>query len=183
LCVFNSSYLPRNAAHVRHFEIRGRPSAALKGKEMIQSLSHNAGYLHHFSRKQSNSLDSTFLEALRSYTQIAFVTLKPYSDCQESLTDILRILGDRPSLLRLNVNGCVNEHNAPVLANIDGLRELGLSDPTRAILNLLPEWPNRLSKSLVASHGKITSPSSKIGHLIPFMPCYRTIVIWSHQTP
>jgi hypothetical protein len=43
-------------------------------------------------------------------------------------------------------------HSAPVLANIDGLRELGLSNPTRAILNLLPEWLNRLSKSLVALH-------------------------------
>jgi hypothetical protein len=43
----------------------------------------------------------------------------------------------------------MDEHSAPVLANIDGLRELGLSSPTGAILNLLPEWLNRLSKSLV----------------------------------
>ena len=121
---------------------------------MIQSLSHNAGSLHHFSRLQSKPLDYTFfLKALRSYTQIAFVTLNLYIDCPDSLADVLRILGDRPSLLRLNANArCVDKHNAPILAKIDGLRELGLSNPTRAILNLLPEWLNRLSKSLVALH-------------------------------
>ena len=33
-----SSCLPRNAAHVRHFEISGKPSAGLMVKEIIQSL-------------------------------------------------------------------------------------------------------------------------------------------------
>jgi hypothetical protein len=42
--------------------------------------------------------------------------------------------------------------NAYVLAKISGLRELELSNPTPTILNLLPEWLGRLSKSLVTLH-------------------------------
>jgi hypothetical protein len=51
----------------------------------------------------------------------------------------------------------MDERNAPVLAKIDGLCELGLSNPTRTILNLLPEWLNRLSKSLVTLHLTVKS--------------------------
>ena len=77
----------------------------------------------------------------------------PDCDSPDSLTDVLSVFGDRPSLLCLNVNTiCMDEHNAPVLANIDGLHELELSNPTRVILNILPEWLNRLSKSLVTLH-------------------------------
>jgi hypothetical protein len=113
----------------------------------------NAGFSPPFAPHQLASLDLTLSEALRSYTHITFVTLKPYHNSPDSFTDILRVLKDRQSLLRLNVNElCMDEHSAPVLANIDGLHQLGLSNPTRAILNLLPEWLNRLSKSLVALH-------------------------------
>jgi hypothetical protein len=116
-------------------------------------LSPNAGYFPYIVQQRSDFFDLTFLEVLRSYTQIASVTLMPDCDGPDSFNDVLSVLGDLPSLLRLNVNAfCMDEHNASVLANIDGLRELELSDPTLAIFNLLPEWLNRLSKSLVALH-------------------------------
>jgi len=121
-------------------------------KEVIQSLSPNPGYTPFFS-EPSESLDFISLEALESYTQITSVTLDPHTDDVGSLIDILRVLGNRPSLMRLNVDSdCIDEHNAPILANIDGLHELGLSNPNRAILNILPEWLGRLSKSLIALH-------------------------------
>jgi hypothetical protein len=46
----------------------------------------------------------------------------------------------------------MDESSAYVLVTISGLRELELSEPTEIILNLLPEWLGRLSKSLVALH-------------------------------
>ena len=68
-------------------------------------------------------------------------------------TEALRALADRPSLSRLTVNRCcMKEPNAHVLVKIGGLRELELSESNQTMLDLLPEWLGRLSKSLIALH-------------------------------
>jgi hypothetical protein len=91
--------------------------------------------------------------AAKSYKNIVSVTLTPEIYCLEPFIGALRVLRDRPSLSRLTVNSsCMDESSANILATISGLHELELSYPTRAILNLLPEWLGRLSKSLVALH-------------------------------
>ena len=91
--------------------------------------------------------------ALKSYTDITSVTLTPIEFNSGMFTGALHALGDRPFLSRLTVNRCCMEDpNAHVLAKIGGLRELELFNPNQAILNLLPEWLGRLSKSLVALH-------------------------------
>jgi hypothetical protein len=91
--------------------------------------------------------------AMRLYINITSVTLTPMSLAPGLITEALRALGDRLSLSRLTVNSsCMEERNAHVLATISGLCELELLDPTQIILNLLPEWLGRLSKSLVALH-------------------------------
>jgi hypothetical protein len=91
--------------------------------------------------------------ALKSYTDIASVTLTPMVFNPGMFTGALHALGDRPFLSRLTVNHCCMEGpNAHLLVKIGGLRELELINPTQTILDLLPEWLGRLSKSLVALH-------------------------------
>lgn len=44
-----------------------------------------------------------------------------------------------------------------VLTKIEGLRKLTLADPNRAVLQVLPDWLEKLSKSLVELHLKVSS--------------------------
>jgi hypothetical protein len=90
---------------------------------------------------------------MRLYTNITSVMFAPVPSDPETFTETLHVLEDRPSLSRLTVNrSCTEELNSHVLVKIGGLRELELADPTQIILDLLPEWLGRLSKSLVALH-------------------------------
>lgn len=60
---------------------------------------------------------------------------------------------DSPHLRELVVNtSCTNENNAPILTQITGLSKLSIHSPTRAILDLLPDWLRRLSDSLTELH-------------------------------
>ena len=96
--------------------------------------------------------------AMLSYTNITSVTLTPMVADPKLFTEALRALADRPSLSRLAVNcSYMGECNAHVLVKIGGLHELELKDPTGTILDLLPEWLGRLSKSLVALHLTVIS--------------------------
>jgi hypothetical protein len=106
-----------------------------------------------FSANESLRSISIVIGAIQLYTNITSVTLTPMAVDLEFFTEALRALANRPSLSRLTVDrSCMEEPNAHVLATICGLRELELLDPTPIILNLLPEWLGRLSKSLVALH-------------------------------
>ncbi|KAF5347298.1 hypothetical protein D9756_009891 [Leucocoprinus leucothites] len=61
-----------------------------------------------------------------------------------------------PNLRELVVNtSCTDGNNAPILTQITGLSELSIHSPTRAILDLLPDWLRRLSDSLIELHLKV----------------------------
>lgn len=82
------------------------------------------------------------------------MTLSP-DDCHADVfNDTLEALRlNCPYLTELSVNfACTDEVRSPILAQINGLRKLRISSPTRAILQLLPEWLERLSSSLVELH-------------------------------
>lgn len=80
---------------------------------------------------------------------------------------------DTPNLQELAVNAsCTDEINAPILAQISGLSILSIYSPTRAILDLLPDWLRRLSDSLTELHLKDNCGSVTPGVLrsiVPFM--------------
>jgi hypothetical protein len=120
--------------------------------------------------------------AVKSYTNIISVTLTPKIFRPElGFTEVLRALGDRPSLSQLTVNCyCMDESSARLLAKIGGLRELELSAPTQIILDLLPEWLGRLSKSLVALHLTVNFKPFIITNMFTD-PGFRTYVIMSRQ--
>jgi hypothetical protein len=120
--------------------------------------------------------------AMKSFTNIISVTLTPllYIPGMGFSAGALHALGDRPSLSRLTVNEfCTEESSAHVLATITGLSELGILDPTQTILNLLPEWLGRLSKSLVALH--LTVNFKLLIITAWSLTCFRIAVIMSLQ--
>ena len=65
----------------------------------------------------------------------------------------LRELG---SLTEIAVNAsCTDDANAPALVELCGLKKLTVDNPTRAILQLLPDWLRRLSGTLQELHLKV----------------------------
>jgi len=66
----------------------------------------------------------------------------------------LKILSEQsPHLSEVTVNpSCTRDTMAPLLVQINHLHRLTLSSPGRIILDLLPEWLGRLSKTLVGLH-------------------------------
>lgn len=63
-----------------------------------------------------------------------------------------------PQLRELTVNSsCTDEVRAPILVQINELQKLTLRDPSRAILQILPDWLGRLSKSLTELHLRVSN--------------------------
>ena len=52
-------------------------------------------------------------------------------------------------------SSCMDAPRAPIIAQTRGLKRLELHGPTRAILELLPEWLNYLSETLKEVHLKV----------------------------
>lgn len=56
----------------------------------------------------------------------------------------------------LTVNAsCTDEIRAPILTRIESLEKLTIYNPSRAVLELLPEWLRRLSGTLLGFHLKV----------------------------
>lgn len=64
-------------------------------------------------------------------------------------SNVLPILGECSFLRNLAINGSsTDDVRAPMVTRIDNIDNLTIEDPTRAILQLLPDWLGRLSASL-----------------------------------
>jgi hypothetical protein len=103
-----------------------------------------------------NTIGTQILHAVQRYNNLDAVEILPVTYPSGIFTDVLRALRTRHSLHRLTVNSaCADDAGASALLMINGLQNLGLVDPTRAILNILPEWLSRLSGSLMELHLKV----------------------------
>ena len=93
--------------------------------------------------------------AIRAYINLRAITLVPQIFHPGVVTEVLRVLTGphRPMLHKLTVNTSCTDPS--ILVEIQGLRELGLQDPTRAVLQLLPGWLARLSTMLVEFHLRV----------------------------
>ena len=90
---------------------------------------------------------------MQSYRNLKAVQISPTTFPTGCFTDTLRALSMCLSLQRLTVNSsCTDEVGSSALVTIGGLKYLALMDPTRAILNILPDWLSRLSGSLTELH-------------------------------
>ena len=76
---------------------------------------------------------------------------------EDLIMESLPVVKNSIHLSKLAVNSsCMSDSIAPVLTEIKRLRNLTLYGPGRAILNLLPEWLERLSKTLTGLHLKVS---------------------------
>lgn len=50
----------------------------------------------------------------------------------------------------------MGEVTAPLLSEIDGIKQLTLDGPGRTVLNLLPDWLGRLSETLTELHLEVS---------------------------
>jgi hypothetical protein len=104
-----------------------------------------------------NTLPSTFSNALQMFENLSSLTLTPSTYHEDIFTESLTVLKNSVHLTKLAVNSsCMSETTAPLLTEISGIRKLTLYGPGRTMLNLLPDWLGRLSKTLTGLHFKVS---------------------------
>ncbi|KAF9006991.1 hypothetical protein BDQ17DRAFT_1238451 [Cyathus striatus] len=145
-----SALLPRNAPYVIALEVSGYISSRPPPR---------------------NTISETILSAVKAFTNLAEVKYTPVTFHEDLFTEPLKVLKVAPSLRSLTVNGsCMDEKKARILVQIGGLDKLTLKDPTRALLQLLPDWLRHLSSSLTGLHLLDNCGSVTPGVLKSFLP-------------
>jgi hypothetical protein len=103
-----------------------------------------------------NTFPTTLLNAIRIFHRLRVACFTPRIYHGETFTPTLETLKDMPTLKDLAINSsCTDAPRAPLITQIRGLTRLELRDPTRAILELLPDWLNHLSETLKELHLKV----------------------------
>ena len=103
-----------------------------------------------------NTIGTKILHAVQSYHNLNAIHISPTTYPTGIFTDVLNILRTKSSIRHLTVNSaCTDDDGSSALVTINGLQHLTLVDPTRAVLNKLPEWLSRLSWSLTELHLKV----------------------------
>ncbi|KAJ7482184.1 hypothetical protein B0H11DRAFT_2232414 [Mycena galericulata] len=160
-----------------------RQRDALPSVQQLSSaiLSHNAPYVMVFriGGYLSNALPETLLSAVKAFVNLNTLEILPETHPDDLFSAVLAELKSRTSLVTLRVNSaCADEIRAPLLVDIGGLRELALKSPSRAILQLLPDWLTRLPTlrelHLTSNCGSITP-----GILRSFVPLLTHITAFS----
>ena len=114
-----------------------------------------------------NTLPVKLVEAIKSFINLRSVQFTPQTYHEDLFRDSLIALRDLRSLTEIAVNAsCTDDAKAPALAEICGLKKLTLHNPSRAILQLLPDWLRRLSGTLQELHLKVNRSPQSIGILI-----------------
>ncbi|PFH50358.1 hypothetical protein AMATHDRAFT_145250 [Amanita thiersii Skay4041] len=130
-----------------------------------------------------NTFSTTLLNAVKSFSSLRVVKLTPSTYHEDVFTQTLQILNRVTTLEELTVNAsCTDNIRAPLVVQIQGLTRLEIYDPTRAMLQILPEWLDRLSKTLTALHlkdncGSITPGVLKAFVLPPYQETLRSLSI------
>ncbi|KAJ7619456.1 hypothetical protein FB45DRAFT_930844 [Roridomyces roridus] len=160
-------------------------SAGDSSRVSSAALPHNASYVQVLSILSTECISpAMLLDAVKAFENMHTLEILP-KDWQtfrvEDLLDgILLELKNRASLVKLRVNpSCTTEATAPILADIGGLRELALASPSRAILQLLPDWLERLSPSLRELHLTGNCGSITPGILRSFAPLLANLTAFS----
>lgn len=100
-----------------------------------------------------NPLARSLVSAIPSWVNLVAIAFAPAQASEGLFIEPLRLLQSLPKLRTLRVNAtCTDTLSSPILSQIVGLRTLTLIDPSRAILDLLPDWLSRLSGTLHGLH-------------------------------
>lgn len=152
--VFNSARLPKYAPLVQSLEISGKTFNLIHEQRTLMVWW--SGYIPStpLTRKK---LPEILVDAIQTFANLQSVTLMPVTFRENAFTDTLthtlKALKNVKGLTCLTVNqSCTDDVRAPLLAEICGLQALTIRNPTRAILQLLPNWLQRLKTSLVELH-------------------------------
>jgi hypothetical protein len=102
------------------------------------------------------------VEAIKSFINLRSVQFTPQTYHEDLFRESLIALRDLRSLTEIAVNtSCTDDAKASALVGLCGLKKLTLCNPSRAILQLLPDWLRRLSGTLQELHLKVNhSPRS-----------------------
>ena len=102
------------------------------------------------------------MEAIKSFINLRSVQFTPQTYHEDLFRESLVALRDLRSLTGIAVNAsCTDDAKAPALVELCGLKKLTLYNPSRAILQLLPDWLRKLSGTLQELHLKVNcSPRS-----------------------
>ncbi|KAJ7065036.1 hypothetical protein C8F01DRAFT_1129199, partial [Mycena amicta] len=118
-CLLSGS-LPRYALHVRTLSVKG-----FLFPNVVSTL----------------PISETLLAAVKAFKNLKALEILPDIYPDDFFTEIIHQGLDLPLLTTLRVNSsCMSEGDSAILARFDRLRILELRNPTRAILNILPEW-------------------------------------------
>ncbi|KAF8626651.1 hypothetical protein AX15_004743 [Amanita polypyramis BW_CC] len=113
-----------------------------------------------------NTFSTTLANAIRAFHNLRIVCFAPKTAHEDAFTQSLQVLKDIPTLEDLAVNSfCADAPRAPLITQIQGLTRLELHDPTRAVLELLPDWLSQLSEKLRELHLKANCGSITPGVL------------------
>lgn len=115
------------------------------------------GYLS--SRPQSlSTISPALVNAIGLFINLSSIKLTPATFHDDLFIRSLSRLTEVENLRDLTVNqSCMGEATAPLLAAISGIERMTLHGAGRAILNILPEWLGRLSKTLTGLHFKVSN--------------------------
>ncbi|KAF9463355.1 hypothetical protein BDZ94DRAFT_1259156 [Collybia nuda] len=148
--MFTSACIARNALSVVQLEI--------------------GGYLS-IRPQPLNTLSTVLVDAIRLFTNLSSIIFTPVQYHDEVFIQSLVVLKEVENLHNLTVNSsCMGELTAPLLSKLEGLCNLTLHGPSRAILNIFPEWLGRMSKTLTGLHLKGNCGSVTPGVLRSFVP-------------
>ncbi|KAI0669045.1 hypothetical protein C8Q78DRAFT_1044339 [Trametes maxima] len=153
--LFISARLPHNAPLVRYFEVSGflspRPPPINKFPAYIRS-------------------------AVECWPNLQTLVFAPQMYHENLFNDTLLLLPNLALLNSLSVNSaCTREGYADLLVQIRGLESLTIQSPTRAILQLLPEWLGRLQSTLRTLRLTSSCGSVTPGVLRSFVPLLQMI--------
>ncbi|PCH42866.1 hypothetical protein WOLCODRAFT_132541 [Wolfiporia cocos MD-104 SS10] len=145
-----SASLPHHAQQVLRFELSGYPSAR---------------------PAPLNSLASHLKTVIGLWSNLTTLVFAPKQYHEQLFIEALPLLANCKFLRDLTVNAsCMQETQAALLTRLEGLERVALQNPTRAMLDLLPEWLSRLSPSLRGLHLQENCGSITPGVLRSFLP-------------
>ena len=120
----------------------------------------------HLEERSTSSFPQVLSEALLEWTNLRSFVFTPHRYPEALINAALETLPKCSLLQDLTVNEtCCTEETAPTLTKIIGLKKLTIEGPRRAILNLIPEWLERLSTTLTGLHLKV------------FNSCYVSVIL------
>lgn len=126
------------------------------------------------------TLPTVIGNAIQMFLNLSRITFTPVAYQDDLFVRPLEALNESTSIRELAVNSaCTGEATAPLLVKIEGIHKLTLHGPGRSILNILPEWLGRLSRTLTGLHLRVSDYPDDI-HILP-MPLDRIIVDQSLQ--